>query len=276
MMGIRAMLVGGDDGPVGELLDRLRDISVDVSVVADGAAALRHFGLLEPHLVLIQRPLPGMLDAFETCRALRSRSDAVLVIVPALPGPHDEIIALSVGADHLLPADAPTELALARLRSLVRRAQGMVVLSLGAEVPTTEVRAVRASSGAEAGIRVGADLPQQAPRRVPALTGGAADGDHGALIVDGELEIDLPAREIRIAGRVVDLTRIEFDLLVALASNGRRVITRDQLMESVWQTTFDGSHVLDAHLSRLRCKIAQAGGGRLAHAVRGVGYRLRA
>jgi DNA-binding response OmpR family regulator len=47
-------------------------------------------------------------------------------------------------------------------------------------------------------------------------------------------------------------------------------------MASAWDQPFDGSHTLDAHLSRMRCKVDRAGGGRVAHAVRGVGYRLRA
>jgi DNA-binding response OmpR family regulator len=94
-------------------------------------------------------------------------------------------------------------------------------------------------------------------------------------VVEGELEIDLAARDVRVAGTEVPLTRIEFDLLVTLALHPRRVLTREQLMVSAWDEPFDGSHVLDTHLSRLRRKILAAGGGRVAHAVRGVGYRLR-
>jgi DNA-binding response OmpR family regulator len=112
--------------------------------------------------------------------------------------------------------------------------------------------------------------------RVSAPSGGgggvpAAD----ERIVEGDLEIDLVAHEVRVAGATTELTRIEFDLLVTLARQPRRVFTREQLMASAWDEPFDGSHVLDTHLSRLRGKITGAGGERVAHAVRGVGYRLR-
>jgi DNA-binding response OmpR family regulator len=253
-MGTRAMVVGGlvdGDGELPmELLERVRAVAADFSVVRDGEAAIQHVGLLRPDLILIaiRGPLPGALDAFETCRELRSRSDAVLVIIPEHAGPHDEIVALAVGADHLLPAGTPVDLAMARLRSFVRRAQGMIVLSGAGSATPPRMRIVGGSAGDESPVR----------------------------IEDGDLVIDLTAHEVQVAGRPVDVTRIEFDLLVALALNPRRVLTRDQLMAAAWDSTFDGSHVLDAHLSRLRCKIGQAGGDRVAHAVRGVGYRLRA
>jgi len=271
MAGIRVILIGDEDGPARELVDRVREGAADVTVVADGPTAVRHVALLEPDLILIQRPLPGALDAFETCRALRERSDAVLVIVPAHPGQHDELIALAVGADHMLPADTPLDLATARLRSLVRRAQGTVVLSSGVDGPGEAGSAAGGSASVTGGARAGPGSNPFAP-----MLGGSAEEDPSQRIENGDLEIDLLAREVKVVGRPVDVTRIEFDLLVALARCPRRVTTREQLMAAAWDSTFDGSHVLDAHLSRLRCKIVDAGGQRVAHAVRGVGYRLRA
>jgi DNA-binding response OmpR family regulator len=267
MMGIRTMVVGGAEGSASELVDRIREVAGAVSVVADGRAALQHHGLLEPDLVLIRRPLPGALDAFETCRALRARSDAVLVIVPDRPGPHDELVALAVGADHLLPADTGLDLAVARLRALVRRAQGSVVLAADGDAGDGQAQRPHARSGS---THVRATTQRVAP-----VAGGSSWEDPPSVIEDGDLEVDVLAREVRVAGRPVEVTRIEFDLLVALARNPRRVLTREQLMDAAWETPFDSSHVLDAHLSRLRCKVEQAGGCRVAHAVRGVGYRLR-
>jgi DNA-binding response OmpR family regulator len=266
MDGIRTMLVGDEDGPASELVDRLRESTATVSVVADGAAALQHLDMLEPGLILIQQPLVGRLEAFETCRVLRSRTDAVLVIVSADPGPHDELVALAVGADLLLLADAPLDVAAARLRALVRRARGEVLIGIESYAAAPSSRSengnghVRAVSDTQWGM-----LPR----------GGAGTGQLVERIVSGDLEIDLLAHEVTVAGRPVDVTRIEFDLLVALARSPRRVLTREQLIEAVWDAPVDSSHVLDAHLSRLRCKIGQAGGERIAHAVRGIGYRLR-
>jgi DNA-binding response OmpR family regulator len=272
MMGIRVLVVGGNDGLPADLLDRVRVAAADVAVVPDGLAALRHLELFEPDLILIRRPLPGALDAFETCRALRSGSDAVLAIIPECPGPHDEIVALAVGADLLLPVDTPLDLAVARLRSLVRRAQGRVVLADAVD------RAAVVPQDLQGRQRIrppSAATPHSGARSAALLVGGATDVDPLDRIEDGDLDIDVVAREVRVAGRPVEMTRIEFDLLLALARDPRRVLTRAQLLAAAWDAPVDGSHVLDTHLSRLRGKIARAGGQRVAHAVRGVGYRLR-
>jgi DNA-binding response OmpR family regulator len=270
---MRVMVVGGDDGRIEELTDRIRMDAVHVAVVADGAAALRNFAVIEPDVVLIRGSLRGELDAFESCRALRSRTDAVLVIVAEDPGPNDEIVALAVGADHLLPVGTSCDLAIARLRTLVRRARGSVILveDLAPSAVSAVAREPRATAHPK---RNGAHV--RGSSFDPWLSSGDGEALSTRRITVGDLEIDLLAREVNVLGRLVDVTRTEFDLLVTLARDPRRVMTRAQLMEAAWDVAFDGSHVLDAHLSRLRCKIGQAGGQRVAHAVRGVGYRLHA
>lgn len=91
--------------------------------------------------------------------------------------------------------------------------------------------------------------------------------------LDG-LDIDLQARTVMVDGVEVGLTRIQFDLLAALAANPKRVVTREQLVERVWGDWFGDDHHLDVHMSRLRQRISDAGGPRVAHAVRGVGFRF--
>lgn len=93
------------------------------------------------------------------------------------------------------------------------------------------------------------------------------------LTLDG-LHIDVRARTVAVNEQHIDLTRIQFDLLVALARNPKRVLTREQLVERVWGDWFGDQHHLDVHLSRLRQRILDAGGPRVAHAVRGVGFRF--
>lgn len=88
------------------------------------------------------------------------------------------------------------------------------------------------------------------------------------------VDIDLNARTVTVNGSLVDLTRIQFDLLAGLAENPTRVLTREQLIERVWGDWYGADHHLDVHLSRLRQRITAAGGPRVAHAVRGVGFRF--
>lgn len=103
---------------------------------------------------------------------------------------------------------------------------------------------------------------------------GPAEPQPTVLGTDG-LVVDREGRRVSVNGTPVELTKIQFDLLACLAENPDRVLTRDQLVRRVWGEWYGGDHLLDTHLSRLRAKVAAAGGPRVATAVRGVGYRLR-
>ncbi|MBB1482439.1 response regulator transcription factor [Tessaracoccus sp. MC1865] len=103
--------------------------------------------------------------------------------------------------------------------------------------------------------------------------GASRSSDPTELVANG-IALDLVARTVMVNGTLVDLTRIQFDLLVPLVEDPRRVVTRDQLVGRVWGEWYGTDHHLDVHLSRLRQRIIDAGGPRVAHAVRGVGYRL--
>jgi two-component system OmpR family response regulator len=77
------------------------------------------------------------------------------------------------------------------------------------------------------------------------------------------------------AGQLVELTPTEYKLLHYLLANARRVLTRDQILEHVWDYTFAGNaSVLETYISYLRHKI-DAVDPPLIHTVRGVGYSLR-
>lgn len=94
------------------------------------------------------------------------------------------------------------------------------------------------------------------------------------VVTTGELDIDLDARRVNVAGREVVLTRKEFDLLAALARRPGHAVTREQLLAEVWRTTWrGGEHTLEVHVASLRAKL---GVGGYVQTVRGVGYRLRA
>ena len=87
--------------------------------------------------------------------------------------------------------------------------------------------------------------------------------------------INLRRREVTVDDRAVPLTRTEFDLLLAFAADPVAVVVREQLLHDVEGGPI-GPRSLESHLSRLRLKIAAAGGPRLIEPVRGVGYRLHA
>jgi len=94
-------------------------------------------------------------------------------------------------------------------------------------------------------------------------------------LVFEDLELDDDTREVTRGDRQIDLTATEYRLLRYLMLNGRRVLTRAQLLDHVWEYDFGGdARVLETYISYLRKKI-DADRPALIHTVRGVGYALR-
>lgn len=94
------------------------------------------------------------------------------------------------------------------------------------------------------------------------------------LVTVGDLLIDRAARRVTVGGAAVALAAKEYDLLVKLASEPARVFTKEQLLRDVWGFRSLGrTRTLDSHASRLRRKLAAAGGDFVRN-VWGVGYSL--
>ncbi|HEX4717985.1 MAG TPA: response regulator transcription factor [Thermoleophilaceae bacterium] len=104
---------------------------------------------------------------------------------------------------------------------------------------------------------------------------GAAEPESARLTFD-DLELDEDTMEVTRAGSPIDLTATEYRLLRYLMMNPRRVMTRAQLLDHVWDYDFGGDgRVLETYISYLRKKL-DALGPPLIQTVRGVGYALRA
>jgi DNA-binding response OmpR family regulator len=111
--------------------------------------------------------------------------------------------------------------------------------------------------------------------RVRALLrrGGAARPDR---LIYGDVELDRVKHEASRAGSKLDLTPKEFRLLEFFLLNPERVVRRTELLEKVWDLTFDPmSNVVDVHMGHLRRKLRAASNDPLIQTVRGVGYMLR-
>jgi DNA-binding response OmpR family regulator len=97
-------------------------------------------------------------------------------------------------------------------------------------------------------------------------------------LVVGGLTIDPLARQVSLDGSPIDLSRKEFDLLLALAQRVGEVVTKRELLADVWRQSYGGGdRTVDVHLSWLRRKLGEtAADPRYLHSVRGVGVRLAA
>jgi DNA-binding response OmpR family regulator len=110
--------------------------------------------------------------------------------------------------------------------------------------------------------------------RMHAILRRVAGPRHTHLEVQ-DLEIDLSSRVVRVAGESVQLSAREYDLLVALAEDPKRVFRKEDLLRDVWGFRSMGrTRTLDSHASRLRRKLNRPGGTAYVLNVWGVGYCL--
>jgi len=132
------------------------------------------------------------------------------------------------------------------------------------------------------GLELGADdyvtkpfSPRELVSRVRAnLRRARATPERGQVLRAGDVEIDPVARTVTRDGEEVHLTYSEFELLHKLASSPRRVFTREELMNHLWQGSFFGDlRSVDVHVRHLRQKVEEdASNPQLIRTVRGVGY----
>ena len=255
------ILVVEDEQDVAELVRyHLSKEGYDVRVSSNGADALRQVREVRPELVLLDIMVP-QLNGWEVCRRLKqdpqTRGISVIMVTGRVEE-GDKVLGFEMGADdYVTKPFSPRELE-ARLG---RRLHLDAVGDADALVDRRElVLAVLA--------RVRAVL-----RRGSAVDTREAKHHLKA----GELEIDRHRFEVKMQGRVVELTRKEFDLLAVLVATPGRVFGREELLDLVWgRDGFVEPRTVDVHVARLRAKFSA---DKLPEpgidTVRGVGYRFR-
>jgi two-component system response regulator MprA len=217
------------------------DIIQADSAEAAGSLLAEH----DPDLVVLDVNLPGR-DGLDLLRGLRADGDhRQVLLLTARHEVADRVMGLDAGADDYLPKPFALDELLARVRVLLRRAE--TAAPSGAEEPAAGNLGL-GSSGAEAGVHT-----------------------------VGPVTVEVAARRVVVAGREVELTKLEYDLLELLADHADQVLTRDVIHQRVWGYDADyGSNTLEVLVSSLRRKLERDGQPRVVHTVRGVGYVARA
>lgn len=219
----------------------LRQAGMTVRTFPDGEGLVALCAAEPPEAVLLDIMLPGD-DGLVLMQALRSQvatEHIPIMMLTAKGTEFDKVVGLDAGADDYLAKPFGMMELISRVNALLRRAARPAVVS---EKPVESV------------------LP-------------------GDVLLAGAIALSPSMRAATADGCELSLTRKEFDLLRALLENKGRVLTREQLLDQVWGTSFVGeTRTVDMHVKTLRKKLAAAAPGaeEAIGTVRGVGYRLKA
>jgi len=220
------VLVVDDEESITDLISTaLRYVGFDVEIASTGRQALDRALSFRPELIVLDVMLPD-LDGFEVTRRLRADGVRVpVVFLTARDATEDKVAGLTIGGDDYVTKPFSLEELVARVRAVLRRAQG----------------------GAE----------------------------QRSVIKVADLELDEDSHQVWRATETVELTATEFKLLRYLMLNARRVLSKAQILDHVWQYDFGGDgSIVETYISYLRKKVDHVE-PRLIHTVRGVGYTLR-
>ena len=231
------LLIVDDDRELCELVAELLEgegFEVEVSNRSDEGLARALAG--EHSLVVLDVMMPGM-NGFEVLRRLRAEGSGVHVLMLTARGDDvDRIVGLEIGADDYLPKPFNPRELVARIQAVLRRAR-----------TTTTTRAAASSTASTS-----------TPERISV----------------GDVEVDTGTRHVRRERETVELTNVEYEILVLLLASAGRVVTREELVRSALGreiSVFDRS--IDMHISHLRKKLGRrAGEVERIKTVRGVGY----
>ncbi|GHI88996.1 two-component system response regulator CseB [Streptomyces xanthophaeus] len=207
-----------------------------VTAMPDGLSGLESFRADRPDIALLDVMVPGM-DGVSLCRRIRDESTVPVIMLSARADSIDVVLGLEAGADDYVTKPFDGSVLVARIRAVLRR------------------------FGHAGG-------PQN----------GGANGDEGpagerGVLSFGDLQVDTEGMEVRKAGAAVALTPTEMRLLLEFSSAPGTVLSRDRLLERVWDYDWGGdTRAVDVHVQRLRTKIGQD----RIETVRGFGYKLKA
>ncbi|MEF3117406.1 two-component system response regulator CseB [Streptomyces chrestomyceticus] len=206
-----------------------------VTAMPDGLAGLEAFRADRPDIALLDVMVPG-LDGVSLCRRIRDESTVPVIMLSARADSIDVVLGLEAGADDYVTKPFDGAVLVARIRAVLRRF-GHASGPDGSGAGATE-----AAAPAEAVLRF------------------------------GDLEVDTEGMEVRKGGQPVALTPTEMRLLLEFSNSPGTVLSRDRLLERVWDYGWGGdTRVVDVHVQRLRGKIGQD----RIETVRGFGYKLR-
>jgi DNA-binding response OmpR family regulator len=233
----RRILIVDDNDTIRSLVaEHFKQRDYSVVEARDGVQGLEAALKDLADLIILDVVMPGM-DGFAVCRFLRERGNTTpIIMLTDRAEIDDKVTGFETGADDYLAKPFSPVELELRVTALLRRGH-----SASANDPASPVK----------------------PARPKALHRGA-------------LKIDIERRTVVLDGEPVDLTPIEFNILKLLAYSPGKVYSREELLNLIWDTSYDGyKRNIDPHINRLRTKIeADPRKPKYVQTVWGVGYKF--
>jgi two-component system OmpR family response regulator len=221
----------------------------------------------KPDLVTLELLLPDF-SGLEACRLIRQISNGYMIMISASCDETDRLIGLTTGADDFVTKPFHPREVQARVEAMFRRPRiGHPIPGIGYPGPSPQ----RPAPGGPEARRSFEDGWTTSAR--PASMGQSVEH---TVLHHGPLAVDIEGRYASYRNAQLSLTKMEFDLLVAMLRNPRRIWSRENLLALVWGTGCTNDHIVEVHMGNLRRKlrVASTGGAKLIETVRGIGYRL--
>lgn len=229
----------------------------EVSTTGNGREALDMARNEQPDLIILDLMLPGM-NGLDVCRTLRQTSTVPILMLTAKEEEVDKILGLELGADDYMTKPFRLRELVARVRAMLRRVEMLQKVTVSAEInvptPVATVASVNSISPVVEQVNV----------------------NNSEVIAANGLQVNLNQHTVSLNGKPVMLKPKEFDLLVFLARHRGQVLTRETLLERVWDYDYSGgTRTVDVHIRWLREKIeVDPSKPRFIHTVFGVGYKF--
>ena len=235
----KVLLVDDEPSIVTLLAFNLEKDGYEVTTATDGAEGYR-LAISNPFdFIILDLMLPSM-DGMDICKRLRQEKfDTPIMILTAKDDELEKIIGLELGADDYMTKPFSPREVLARMKAILRRTN----------------KAVPAEPVATA---------QPEPTE-----------DETEKIEVGEITIFPQLYEVHVAGELIEVTPKEFELLLYMAKRANRILSREQLLNAIWNFDYAGeTRIVDVHISHLREKIEKdTKNPQYIRTVRGFGYK---
>lgn len=264
------ILIIEDDADINDIIKaRLSKDGHECTQAWSGSEAALRLESTAFDLVITDLMMPG-LSGEGIVGLVRARSASTpIIVVSARVTPADKISLLKMGADDYLTKPFDLDELAMRVEVQLRRRQGLgspdgsggISSPAGVSGGTSAGRSAGAAGAGAAGAAAG--------------TAGAAAASPSHLITFGRWTIDRDARTLHVGSDLINLTRIEFNIVELLASHPRKVFTKRELFELAWGEPYSvEDNTVNVHVSRIRSKLKESGTDSYICTVWGLGFKL--